>query len=280
VVVICPKCKVRLRIPDEKVSPEGSRFRCPKCDTVLLVKRPVKAKTVNRNLVLVAHADEGLVERVSNLLRSEGYDVISVRDGIEAMVKSLRELPFLVALDVALPKIYGFEVCKRIKERAETKGIKVILITSVYDNRRYKRPPTTLYGADDYLEETEVITGLIAKIKELKEGVKKEEVKEEVKEPPRQEEVSEPPPVSRPQVNETDRARRLARTVLSDLNLYNPEKVREAIREGAFKEAFASQLSEGMKLYQQRISQEVRDQGDFFNEEVEKFVDMKRKEFE
>ncbi|NIT04273.1 thioredoxin, partial [Candidatus Saccharibacteria bacterium] len=38
----CPKCKAKLKIPDEKIKPEGSKFKCPKCQTTLLVKKPVK----------------------------------------------------------------------------------------------------------------------------------------------------------------------------------------------------------------------------------------------
>lgn len=41
-VVACPKCKSRLKIADEKVSSQGSRFKCPKCATVLLVKKPIE----------------------------------------------------------------------------------------------------------------------------------------------------------------------------------------------------------------------------------------------
>jgi len=41
VIVICPKCRVKLKIADEKVSPGGTRFKCPKCATILMVKKPV-----------------------------------------------------------------------------------------------------------------------------------------------------------------------------------------------------------------------------------------------
>ena len=44
------------------------------------------------------------------------------------MIKALRELPFLVVVEVSLPKIYGFEVCKKLKARAEMKDIKFILV--------------------------------------------------------------------------------------------------------------------------------------------------------
>ena len=45
------------------------------------------------------------------LLNKEGYQITTASDGIEAMVKAIKELPFLMILEVGLPKIYGFEVC-------------------------------------------------------------------------------------------------------------------------------------------------------------------------
>lgn len=40
-LVICPRCKVKLRVADEKIADEGKKFRCPRCSAVLLVKKPV-----------------------------------------------------------------------------------------------------------------------------------------------------------------------------------------------------------------------------------------------
>ena len=65
-----------------------------------------------------------MVEKMSNFLTKKGYTVITSNDGIDTMIKAIKELPFLALLDVALPKIYGFELCKRLKERPETKDIK------------------------------------------------------------------------------------------------------------------------------------------------------------
>jgi hypothetical protein len=74
-----------------------------------------------------------------------------------------------------------------------------------------------------------------------------------------------------------ERARRLARTILSDIYLYSPQKVEEAIRNGNFYATFASELKEGMKLYETRIPQEVRQKGDFFREAIEDFIETKKK---
>ena len=59
VVVICPKCKTKLKVNDAKISEGGSRFKCPKCSTVLLVKKPaaVAQKPVDNVKVVVAHSN-------------------------------------------------------------------------------------------------------------------------------------------------------------------------------------------------------------------------------
>ncbi|VAX27118.1 hypothetical protein MNBD_NITROSPIRAE02-654 [hydrothermal vent metagenome] len=281
-VVICPKCRTKLKVSDEKVSPDGSRFRCPRCSSVLLVKKPLKKATeINKNLVMVAHSDEAVAEKTAKLLRAEGYDVITVRDGIEAMVTALNRLPFIAVIDVSLPKIYGFEVCRKLKGRPETEDIGIILVPSVYDKTKYKRPPSTLYGADDYIEEDEIEESLLAKINNMKKGNRIAETSaEEQKASPQTEKPAATSTTEPPSDEGIERARRFVRTVLSDILIYNPDRVNEAIGSGTFREVFKSQLTEGFKLYQMRIAQEVRDKGDFFHEEIEAFTERKKKELE
>ena len=293
-VVVCPKCKIKLKVADEKLRPEGTRFKCPKCSTALLVKKPaVRIKPIG-NKVIVAHEVPSIVERINKVLTQKGYAVITAHDGIEAMIKSIKELPFLAILDVALPKIYGFEVCKRLKERTETKEIKVILISSIYDKTRYRREPISLYGADDYIEEHQIEDLLIEKIDVLKGVKKKEEIVEKPEEPvfekpqpkvvpPAQAAV--PPKVIAPPKEEikveadeaVEKARRLARTIVSDIYLYSSTKMEKAIKNNTFYSEFAPEIKEGVKLYEGRVPQEVRNKGDFFREAIGNFIENKKK---
>ncbi|NOX20794.1 MAG: response regulator [Nitrospirae bacterium] len=280
-IVVCPKCKVKLKIPDEKVSPEGSRFRCPKCTTVFLVKKAKKKfKELNKSLVLVAHQDDNVIKDCTDVLRAQGYEVLVSKDGIDAMVKAMKEHPFLVIIDVTLPKIYGFEVCKRIKERKETSDIKVILIGSVYDKDKYRRRPENLHGADDYIETHEIRELLIQKVKNLEAGIKPTA---ERKLTPSEQKAPEKPQPTAPEPSSPDegieRARRLVKTILADILLYNPEKVKEAILNGTFQEVFSAQLNEGLKLYNMRIPEHIRKQRDIFQEELQNFLESKKREF-
>jgi len=293
-VIICPKCKTRLKVEDEKVKAEGIKVRCPKCQAVLLVKRPAlkpapppEEKPVPRELdkkkVLVAHDGEVVRSTIEAILREAGYQVITATDGIEAMVKLERERPFLALLDVALPKIYGFEVCKQIKNRPETKETLVILLASIYDATRYKREPETLYGADDYIEKHHIEDSLLDKIRRLTEKPAKGV---EEKPPPieravtggefKEEEISQEP-VPSVDSEAIEKAKRFARIIISDIALYNQRLVEEGIRNDNFYTLLESDIEEGRNLYNSRVLPEIRSRGDFYKEAIDDFIQKKRK---
>jgi CheY-like chemotaxis protein len=265
---------MKLKVADEKLTPEGVRFKCPKCSTVLLVKKPSVQIKPLENKVIVAHENPAIVERVKNLLSQKGYSVTTSYDGIDVMIKAVKELPFLTILDVVLPKIYGFEVCKRLKERPETKAIKVILISSIYDKTRYRREPISLYGADDYIEEHRIEEQLIDKIETLR-GIKKKE--EVIEKPPLRFEAPVPREIKIETDEAVEKAKRLARTIVSDIYLYSSAKMEGSIKNNTFYSDFASEIKEGMKLYQGRVPAEVRGKGDFFREAIDNFIENKKK---
>lgn len=278
-VIICPKCKVRLKIPDERIAPEGSRFKCPKCSTVMLVKpKAPEMILLKKTKILVAHEDASILKSIEGILSQAGYDVVTAANGIDAMVSATKERPFLCILSVSLPKIYGFEVCKRLKERPELKDIKVILIASIYNSARYKRPPENLYGADDYLEAQEIELQLLNRINRLKGVEEKTEDKEKQKETgaERHSIASESRPPTQPDM--VEKARRLARTIISDIYLYSRTKFDEAIRNDNFFTVFDQELNEGVKLYKSRIPEDIRATGDYFKEAIENFIEKKKRE--
>jgi len=290
---------MKLKVADEKLTPEGVRFKCPKCSAILLVKKPAVHIKPLEGKVIVAHENPAILEKMSSVLTKNGFTVITSNDGIDTMIKTVKELPFLAILDVALPKIYGFELCKRLKERSETKGIKVILICSIYDKSRYRREPNSLHGADDYIEEHHIEDQLMEKISALQgsprpspekpqpsperpqpfeEVTPKIEVRPPVITPPKTEIKPEAKPELKAPADEAvEKAKRLARTIIADIYLYSSTKMEEAIKKNTFYTEFASEVKEGLKLYNGRISQEVKSKGDFFREAIENFIENKKK---
>ncbi|MCH7700406.1 MAG: response regulator [Planctomycetes bacterium] len=74
---------------------------------------------------------------------------VSATDGLEAMQKVAQERPDLVLLDIMMPKMSGFEVCKQIKANPETRHIQVVMVTALSETGDIER--ATECGTDDYL---------------------------------------------------------------------------------------------------------------------------------
>lgn len=297
-IVICPKCKIKLKVDDAKIAPQGTRFKCPKCSITLLVKKPVPAakKDLDKKTILVAHADPATAESIQSILTSEGYRVVLSHDGIDAMAKALRDCPYLAIIDIALPKIFGFELCKRFKTRTELEDMKCILLTAVYDKTKYRREPSSLHDADAYIEEHAITEDLVGTINRLsapsKEAGSKpaDSVSDSVdtrqtpaKDKPASSPVAPAPekpvfPDQQPVDEAPEKALRLARTIINDIYLYNTERVNNALKTDSFHTEFASELREGLRLYESRIPDEVRSQGDFFNEAIDTFLTTKKKQ--
>jgi DNA-binding response OmpR family regulator len=83
------------------------------------------------------------------LLQKQGYAVTTAVDGEDALVKIAAERPPLVVLDIILPKMNGYQVLRQLKSAAETRDIKVILVSSkTQDSDRFWG---LKQGADDYI---------------------------------------------------------------------------------------------------------------------------------
>jgi predicted Zn finger-like uncharacterized protein len=290
VVVLCPKCRAKLKVDETRLSPSGSRFRCPKCGAVLIVRKPAvrPGKNLDTGKILVAHSNPEMINSITSILSPLGCEIITTSDGIDAVVKALREYPFLIIMEVALPKIYGFEVCKRLKSRPETKDMKFILIASIYDKKKYKREPVSLYGADDYIEEHQLSGQLFDKTVRLRGhqpaggGPAKEAPLRPAEQQPRETQFGPAageavaPAGGTPSDDKVEKARRLARTIINDIYLYNTTKLEDSVRNDNFYTVFAAELKEGKKLYENRVSPETRAVGDFFTEAIENFLAAKK----
>ena len=69
-------------------------------------------------------------------------------------------------------------------------------------------------------------------------------------------------------IKNADEAKRLARTILSDILLYNQQKVKEGIEKDTLFEVLADELAEGKKYYESMVDEDVRQSTNFFNEAV------------
>jgi CheY-like chemotaxis protein len=69
-----------------------------------------------------------LMERM--ILSKSDYDVVTAKDGQEGVEKALSEHPDLILMDVVMPRMDGFEACRRLREQDATKEIPVIMVTT------------------------------------------------------------------------------------------------------------------------------------------------------
>ncbi|HKL24983.1 MAG TPA: response regulator [Desulfuromonadales bacterium] len=99
--------------------------------------------------ILIVEDEESLLKLESILLTSKGYDVEGVADGLAALEAIKQSQPDLVLLDIMLPEIDGFEVCRRIKEDPETRNIPVIMLTAKKSREDMARGEQV--GADWYI---------------------------------------------------------------------------------------------------------------------------------
>ena len=79
---------------------------------------------------MVVEDEESLLELECILLTSHGYQVCGMRNGEEALECLEKEMPDLVLLDVMMPGVDGFEVCRQIKSNPVTNHIPVVLLTA------------------------------------------------------------------------------------------------------------------------------------------------------
>ena len=99
--------------------------------------------------ILVVDDDIKIRKLLSQLLRSKGYEVTTASDGFEAGQMTVKLIPDLVILDIFMPQMDGFEVCRRLREDHATKHIKIIAISGL--NTIENRQKILNCGADLFL---------------------------------------------------------------------------------------------------------------------------------
>ena len=99
--------------------------------------------------VLIADDEHNIRHILDFSLHAEGFDVISVHNGEDAVSMAQSENPDLIILDVMMPGQGGLETCKKLKEDDRTAGIPVILLTAKAS--REDRETGLACGANDYI---------------------------------------------------------------------------------------------------------------------------------
>ena len=102
---------------------------------------PAKTEETEKKKILVVDDDLIIVESIVQALEEDefDYEVISASDGFEAGLQVSHFHPDLLILDIMMPDIKGFEVCRKIKESQETRDIKIIVLSAYLDEEKFKQ---------------------------------------------------------------------------------------------------------------------------------------------
>ena len=115
--------------------------------------------------ILIVDDRPEVVELVRVTLEGEDYEIVDASDGKEALKKVRLEKPDLVLLDVVMPKMNGFEVCRKLKKDPQTKEIPIIMLTA--KAQKVDKEKGREVGASDYITKPFSPSALLTKIEKL-----------------------------------------------------------------------------------------------------------------
>ena len=116
-----------------------------------------------RPTILVVEDEDALATLLQYNLEKEGYHVLVAGDGEEALVSVDEKLPDLIVLDWMLPKVSGIEVCRRLRQRPESRNVPIIMLTARGEESDRIRGLDT--GADDYVLKPVSMSELAARVR-------------------------------------------------------------------------------------------------------------------
>jgi predicted Zn finger-like uncharacterized protein len=279
-IVSCPACTARFRIDREKLAGKRLTLRCARCRAPFKVELPRHGGIDSPGIrVMIAHTDHELCGTLCGILERAGMQCQVGHDGESVLKLMDANPPHVAVVDVALQGLYAFEVVDKVRRRPGLGDVKIILLSSVYNRMAYKRSPSSLYGADDYIEKHHIPDDLIPKVNRLVVGaapasvpapqeeeqsgkvLSKQEAAEQsldyihlVNEKIQSAEVRQVG--SGGEIPDSERAKRLARIIVSDIALYYQERVDEGIRGGNWAELLAVEIQEARKLFRERFPDE------------------------
>jgi len=295
--ISCPHCKTRFRFDEQKVNNDGLKLRCSKCAAIFRLAADKGARG-GRLTVLVAHESAEFCAAVEKVLTAEPFDIISCHDGKETVDLVFRFKPDVVLLNVALPTMYGFQVCEALRGNPETSATKIILLAAIYDKTKYKRSPQSLYGADDYIEQHHIPDALAAMIYRLATDIREVEPNslpmtdelptaaesvtpaEAVRRESARMELMSPSPVVAPDAGEHlyKAAKQLARSIVSDISLYREVELEEAIRTDALDFCLGLEIKDGRAIYERKLPEFASFPRDFYAEALAELISQKKRE--
>lgn len=103
-----------------------------------------------RPLILIADDDHEIRNLLRTFFEEQDVDLIESKNGAEALENIITYRPNLVILDVMMPELNGWQICKYVKSREEYEDVGIIMLTAIGPVNNELTSP--LFGADDYMD--------------------------------------------------------------------------------------------------------------------------------
>ena len=265
-IVGCPKCRVRYRLEDSRITGDSAKLRCPKCQAIFIARkdaapaqtagatRPTAAgspstlgSSKSPRTALLADEPREFRDFVAGVLREAGFEVGMTDNGEEALLLAGGHCFDLILLNVYLRRMLGINVCERLKSEPATRDTPVLLIGALV-RQEEGGLPRGLYGADDFLPTSITRQELLERIRRWVPHLPGNFA------PPSSESVLPSPAAESVPSHEEEEIRRLARIMVSDIQMYHPEKFSRPLPEGTFFESFAEELGKGKEIVDRRFA--------------------------
>ena len=241
-VVRCPSCRTCLRIQRRQLANAQITLSCPACKSRL----KVRTGSFSDPLVLVAHADQLIAQQLQKRLEIIDLKVHCCATGAEVSTRLAQSTGCLLLLDVAFGERFPFELINQAKEQYAATRHKVVLLPAVYNRAAYKKKPTSLYGADAYLELHHIGDRLLPLVAELYPALRFviEEVAATTTSGSERKIAAD---------NFTEQADRLAKLLVADIAFYHQQELHAGLQSGQAAVLLAGPLAEGRQLLRQRL---------------------------
>ncbi len=115
--------------------------------------------------ILVVDDSRTDLENATNILESNGYEVIRATNGEEALMQATSQNPELIVLDVVMPGKDGYQTCRQLKSGEQTKDIKIVMVTT--KDGKIDEYWGRKQGADDYLTKPYAAEDLVNSVSKL-----------------------------------------------------------------------------------------------------------------
>jgi DNA-binding response OmpR family regulator len=130
----CPYCFSTQPVGEYLVGGERT-FRCASCGSPVEVVHPVgKAASAHLPRVLCIDDDRLLLSLFSEALTARGFQTLFATDGPSGIAKAKQERPDLILLDIMMPRMSGFEVCRQLRADPTLKDTPIIILTALEDS--------------------------------------------------------------------------------------------------------------------------------------------------